>query len=79
MGIKPTASDRDIKATHIKLAKKYHPDLNQNDQSAREKFEQVQIAYEILSDETKRYEYDQSMGFGGKGESSFERTMAKAR
>jgi molecular chaperone DnaJ len=48
------------------LAKKYHPDTNQ-EKNAREKFSQVQEAYELLSDEQKRAQYDQfGHGFEGR-------------
>ena len=47
--LKPSASEKEIKMEYFKLAKKYHPDLNP-DESARCKFENVQKAYEILSD-----------------------------
>jgi molecular chaperone DnaJ len=47
------------------LAKKYHPDTNQ-EKDAREKFSQVQEAYELLSDEQKRAQYDQ-FGHGFEG------------
>jgi molecular chaperone DnaJ len=47
------------------LAKKYHPDTNK-EKDAREKFVQIQEAYEILSDEQKRQQYDQ-FGHGFEG------------
>src|SRR5215210_3540906 len=52
------ASQDDIRKAHRRLVLKYHPDANPNDPSAAERFKQVQQAYEILSDETKRREYD---------------------
>jgi len=52
-----SATDADIKKAHHKLALKYHPDKN-NDPSAQVKFRNIQQAYEILSDKTKRSEYD---------------------
>ena len=39
LGIKTTASDKEIKMAYFKLAKKYHPDLNQDDETTRSKFE----------------------------------------
>ena len=78
MGLKPQASEKEIKLEYFKLAKKYHPDLNP-DASARQKFEEVQKAYEVLSDTKKREEYDHQMGLGSAGQSQFERGMAKAR
>lgn len=40
------------------MAKQYHPDTNKNDPNASKKFQEVSEAYEILSDETKRQEFD---------------------
>ncbi|KAL0089763.1 hypothetical protein J3Q64DRAFT_1620893, partial [Phycomyces blakesleeanus] len=69
LGVGKTASQSDIKKAYYaaKLAKKYHPDTNK-DKDAREKFVQIQEAYEILSDEQKRQQYDQfGHGFEGAG------------
>lgn len=59
MGLEKTATQDQIKKTYRKLAKKYHPDLNPNDEKAQEKFKEVSEAYEVLSDEKKRKQYDQ--------------------
>ena len=48
-----------VKKNYRRLAKKYHPDLNKNDAAASQKFKEVQEAYEVLSDESKRRMYDQ--------------------
>ncbi|KAI8062311.1 uncharacterized protein B0P05DRAFT_574467 [Gilbertella persicaria] len=65
LGVKKTASASEIKKAYYGLAKKYHPDTNK-DKDAREKFVQIQEAYEILSDEDKRKQYDQfGHGFDG--------------
>ena len=58
LGVKRTASPDEIKRAYRKLAKKYHPDHNQGDPSAEEKFKEVQQAYQILHDPEKRAEYD---------------------
>jgi curved DNA-binding protein CbpA len=52
------ASQDDIRKAHRRLVLKYHPDANPNDPTATERFKQVQQAYEVLSDENKRREYD---------------------
>lgn len=59
LGISRTAGDEEIKKAYRKLAMKYHPDRNQGDKNAEEKFKEVQRAYEVLSDSQKRAAYDQ--------------------
>ncbi|TLD26631.1 hypothetical protein PspLS_05017 [Pyricularia sp. CBS 133598] len=63
LGVDKTASASDIKKAYYGLAKKFHPDTNK-DPTAKEKFGEIQSAYEILSDATKRQQYDQ---FGAAG------------
>ncbi|XP_059834869.1 dnaJ heat shock protein family (Hsp40) member A3a isoform X1 [Hypanus sabinus] len=58
LGIPRNSSQRDIKKAYYQLAKKYHPDTNKDDPKAKEKFSQVAEAYEVLSDEVKRKQYD---------------------
>lgn len=58
LGVKSNASQSDIKKAYYKLAKKYHPDINK-EATAEKKFHDLQNAYEILSDEDKRRQYDQ--------------------
>lgn len=57
--IEKSASIDDIKKAYRKLARKYHPDLNPNDESAKRKFQQINEANEVLSDPEKRKKYDQ--------------------
>ncbi len=64
LGVSKSASDDEIKKAHRKLAKKYHPDLNKDNPQAAEKFKELNEAYEVLSDKTKRQKYDQ-FGFAG--------------
>jgi DnaJ-class molecular chaperone len=59
LGVPRTASDKDIKTAYRRLARKYHPDLNQGDKSAEARFKEIQAAYEVLSDADKRKKYDQ--------------------
>ena len=68
LGVAETASADEIKRAYRKLAKQYHPDANPNDASAADRFKEVGEAYGVLSDSTKRAQYDQmrKMGpFGG--------------
>lgn len=77
LGITKDATKEDIKKAYRKLARKYHPDVNQGDKSAEEKFKEVKEAYEVLSDENLRARYDHYghegvknegfEGFGGAG------------
>ena len=59
LGVEKTASQDDIKKAYRKLAKKYHPDMNPGDKEAEAKFKEASEAYGVLSDETKRKQYDQ--------------------
>ncbi|MDE5612936.1 MAG: J domain-containing protein [Odoribacter sp.] len=58
LGVKKTASPDEIKKAFKKLARKYHPDLNPNDSSAKQKFQEINEANEVLSDPEKRKKYD---------------------
>lgn len=59
LGINKTATEADIKKAYRKLARKYHPDLNPDDEEAKKKFQQINEAQEVLSDPEKRKKYDQ--------------------
>lgn len=70
LGVSESASAEDIKKAYRRLAKQNHPDANPNDPQAAERFKEVGEAYAVLSDETRRKQYDQmrKMGpFGGFG------------
>ncbi|WP_104725895.1 DnaJ C-terminal domain-containing protein [Helicobacter felis] len=74
--VSENASPEEIKRSYRRLARKYHPDLNKG-KEAEEKFKEINAAYEILSDNQKRAQYDQfgdSM-FGGQNFSDFARTQ----
>ncbi len=58
LGVDKNATQDDIKKAYRKLACKYHPDLNPNDPSAKEKFQQLNEANEVLGDPEKRKKYD---------------------
>jgi curved DNA-binding protein len=59
LGISKTASDDEIRKAFRKLAKQYHPDKNPGSKTAEAKFKEINEAYEVLSDATKRARYDQ--------------------
>ncbi|NNE34065.1 MAG: DnaJ domain-containing protein, partial [Rhodothermales bacterium] len=58
LGIGEKATSDDVKKAFRKLARKYHPDRNPDDPKAEERFKEIQEANEVLSDRTKRREYD---------------------
>ncbi|AFY41229.1 DnaJ C-terminal domain-containing protein [Nostoc sp. PCC 7107] len=72
LGVAKDASNEEIKKNYRRLARQYHPDLNPGNKTAEEKFKDIGEAYEILSDTTKRAQYDQfsrywkKQGFAGK-------------
>lgn len=59
LGVDKTATQDDIKKAFRKLARQYHPDLNPNDANAKEKFQAINEANEVLSDPEKRKKYDE--------------------
>ena len=66
LGVAKTAKPAEIKTAYRKLARKYHPDSNQGDAKAEERFKEISEAYSVLSDEKRRKEYDEARSmFGG--------------
>jgi molecular chaperone DnaJ len=77
LGVGKTASTDEIKSAYRKLAKQYHPDLNPNNPSAEAKMKEVNEAYEVLSDDKKRHNFDtfgsaEGRSFGGGGAGGFD-------
>ncbi|AFZ48504.1 heat shock protein DnaJ domain protein [Cyanobacterium stanieri PCC 7202] len=62
LGVDPSATLGDIKKEFRILARRYHPDLNPGDKSAEEMFKKINEAYDTLSDDSKRSQYDLSIG-----------------
>ena len=59
LGLSKSASADDIRSAHRRLVRKLHPDVNKSDPKASEKFQEVQEAYDTLSDVEKRKQYDE--------------------
>ena len=64
LGVSKGASAEEIKRAYRKLARQYHPDRNPGDKQAETRFKEIQDAYDILSDKSKREQYDR-YGFVG--------------
>jgi DnaJ-class molecular chaperone len=71
LGVPKNASQAEIQKAYRDLARKYHPDMNPNDKTAKKKFQQVQAAFDVLNNPEKREMYDrygssfETMGAGG--------------
>ncbi|MEO3786079.1 molecular chaperone DnaJ [Actinocorallia sp. B10E7] len=65
LGVAKTATQDEIKKSYRKLARKYHPDANKGDTEAEERFKEISEAYDVLSDEKRRKEYDDIRAYGG--------------
>src|SRR3954462_8497324 len=58
LGVSKSASADEVKKAYRKVAMQYHPDRNPGDKTAEEKFKEAAEAYEVLSDQDKRAQYD---------------------
>lgn len=87
LGVAKTATDKEIRSAYRKLAKKLHPDVNPDDKASAERFKEVTAAYNLLSNEALRQQYDSGQidaqgqqrnpfagagGFGQRGGPGFE-------
>ena len=67
LGVAKDASQADVKKAYRKLARELHPDKNPGDAKAEARFKEVSEAYGVLSDETRRREYDEARSLIGGG------------
>jgi molecular chaperone DnaJ len=67
LGVPKDADQATIKKAYRKLARQFHPDANKSDAAAEERFKEISEAYDVLSDETKRREYDEARTLFGSG------------
>ena len=82
LGVDKNAPSNEIKRAYRTLAIKYHPDRNLGNKAAEEKFKDINEAYEILSDQTRRVQYDQSLkpkSFFGRGNNNVNNGRSGAR
>src|SRR6202035_1508095 len=72
LGVSRTASAEELKRAYRKLALQFHPDRNPNDPQAEARFKEVNEAYEVLSDQSKRQRYDTFGHAGTQGTPGFD-------
>ena len=71
LGVSKSAAQAEIKKAYKRLAKQYHPDRNQGDKAAENRFKEISEAYQSLSDPEKRKRYDMFGGAGFQGDPGF--------
>src|ERR687893_397207 len=79
LGLPREASQDDVQQAHRKLVREYHPDANPEDPRAEGRFKEVQQAYEVLSDEKKRREYDEGLRTSSRGSPGRPRSRESSR
>src|SRR5664280_2864143 len=67
IGVPKDAKPADIKKAYRKLARQYHPDANKGEAKSEERFKEISEAYDVLSDEKRRKEYDEARALFGSG------------
>ncbi len=67
LGVSEKAPPKELKKAYRKLAKKYHPDVNPDNEAAADRFKEISEAYTVLSDSDSRKKYDQLKRYGGFG------------
>ena len=72
LGVKPDASEEEIKKAYRRMAVKYHPDKNPGNQEAEERFKDAAEAYSVLSNAEKKREYDALRAGGGRPSPEYE-------
>jgi len=77
LGLKRSASEKEIKAAYRKLARKHHPDVNPGDKKSEERFKEINQAHEVLSDAKSRANYDR-YGERWQQAEAFEKARAQA-
>lgn len=76
LGVPRNATQEEIKRAHRRLVRKYHPDVNKDNPAATEQFKEVQEAYDVLSEPTKRRNYDQFGHAGVNGGGTYSSTAS---
>eukprot|EP00668_Euglena_longa_P011727 GGOE01014142.1.p1 GENE.GGOE01014142.1~~GGOE01014142.1.p1 ORF type:complete len:374 (+),score=94.58 GGOE01014142.1:79-1122(+) len=72
LGVTKSATDAELKASYRKLAMQFHPDRNPGNKQAEEKFKQISVAYDTLSDPSKRSEYDRQVQYASGAAGGFQ-------
>src|SRR5262245_20701730 len=67
LGVRESASAKEIKSAYRKLSRQYHPDAKPGDKAAEERFKEVSAAYDVVGDTDKRKEYDEVRKLGPMG------------